>query len=103
MAADNSTGAKTSMPYSAIIMLCLLGAGAAVLCAWSMARHFFPEPGRDHGLNNVDAEGMTQAQYMRMVRLKNQEDLQRTYGHYNYVRPKPPAFAQSGCSVSSFS
>ena len=103
MAQDNGTGAKTSMPYSAIIVLCLLGAGAAVLCAWAMARHFFPEPARDHGLEHADPEGLTQAQYMRMVRLKNQENFQRTYGYQNYVRPKPEYVSHSAASVSSFS
>lgn len=88
--ADKNNGNHTSMPYQAIIVLCLVGAGAACLCAWAMARHYFPENLMPSRGDNVGPDGLSQAQYMRTVRLRNQEDLQRKYGHLNgYVRPKP--------------
>lgn len=99
----NSDDNKTSMPYQAIIVLCLVGAGAAVLCAWALFRHFYEdEGGRVARGDEVDAEGYTQAQYMRLVRMRNQEDLQRKYGHYNYMRPKPAMQHHVHSSVSSF-
>ncbi|KAF2206190.1 hypothetical protein CERZMDRAFT_89491 [Cercospora zeae-maydis SCOH1-5] len=79
--ADGESG--PSMSPSAIIVLCLVGAGALVLCCWALFRHFFHDSEeRSTEMTQVDAEnGMTQVQYMRLVRLRNQESLQAKYAH----------------------
>ncbi|CAK1361251.1 hypothetical protein CB0940_03355 [Cercospora beticola] len=83
MAKDGESG--PSMPPSAIILLCLLGAGALLLCCWALFRHFFHEPEeRSMEISQINPEdGLTQAQYMRVVRLRNQEFLQAKYGYQN--------------------
>lgn len=91
MSSSSNNQNQTSMPYQAIIVLCLLGAGAALLCAWALFRHCYePEvPITADRETSVGDDGLTQAQYMRTVRLKNHEDLQRMYGYMNgYARPK---------------
>lgn len=96
---------QTSMPYQAIIVLCLVGAGAGVLFAWAIFRHMGGDDDDDERVVRVeqlDQEGYTQAQYMRIVRLRNQEDLQRKYGHYNYTRSKPVMQHHVQSSLSSF-
>ncbi|KAF2161149.1 hypothetical protein M409DRAFT_28478 [Zasmidium cellare ATCC 36951] len=98
----NDDDNQTSIPYQAIIILCLLGACAAVLIAWAMFRHFSDDDDRVERGDNLDHDGYTQAQYMRIVRLRNQEDLQRKYGHHNYVRPKPGMQYHVQSSVSTF-
>lgn len=101
--ANSNNDNQTSMPYQAIIVLCLVGAGAGVLFAWAMFRHFSgDDDDRFERVEQLDQEGYTQAQYMRVVRLRNQEDLQRKYGHHNYVRPKPAMQHYVQSSVSSF-
>lgn len=89
------------MPYQAIIVLCLVGAGAAVLCSWALFRHFYDEsPSQVRGAHDGD-DGYTQPQYMRLVRLRNQEELQQRYGHlsgYPY-RSKAMAAESSVFSV----
>lgn len=103
MASSNNDN-QTSMPYQAIIVLCLVGAGAGVFFAWAVFRHFNGDDDdeRVERGDQLDQEGYTQAQYMRMVRLRNQEDLQRKYGHYNYVRPTPVMQHYVQSSASSF-
>ncbi|KAI5359230.1 hypothetical protein Slin15195_G068570 [Septoria linicola] len=74
-----------SMSAQAIIVLCLLGAGALILCCWALFRHFFAEAPPPSPTGNVNADdGMTQTQYMRLVRLRNQEWLQNGYGSQSY-------------------
>ncbi|KAK4506139.1 hypothetical protein PRZ48_004104 [Zasmidium cellare] len=102
MASDDDDN-QTSMPYQAIIVLCLVGAGAAVLFSWAIFRHFYEaDDDRVERGDALDHDGYTQAQYMRIVRLRNQEDLQRKYGGPNYVRPKPVMQHHVQSSVSSF-
>ena len=90
---------EPSMPYEAIIVLCLVGAGGLILCAWAVGRHFTTNTEPEMG-DNVGPDGYTQAQYMRSVRMRNQEDLQRKYGHFGAYHPSPTPMAMS--SVSSY-
>lgn len=80
MAAENEEQGRMSLPYQAIIVLCLVGAVALILCAWALARHFFDEPSSRSPETNAGPDGYTQAQYMRLVRLRNQEAIQAKYG-----------------------
>lgn len=84
-----------TMPVQAIIVLCLVGAGVAVLCGYAVSRHYFGEANDDRELNLQSEvhDGMTQTQYMRMVRLRAQEDMQRTYHpkrNHDYHSSKHP-------------
>ncbi|KAF7187691.1 hypothetical protein HII31_11030 [Pseudocercospora fuligena] len=80
---NNNDGTHTSMPYQAIIVLCLVGAGALILCSWALFRHFYEDAPSPPSGDTVGEDGYTQAQYMRMVRLRNHEELQQKYGHIN--------------------
>ena len=99
MAEKDNNNNGPSMPYEAIIVLCLVGAGALFLCIWAVGRHFSNEHDPEKP-DNVGPDGYTQAQYMRIVRIRNQEDLQRKYGHLTGYRPQPKPMAIS--SVSSY-
>jgi len=72
---------QATLPFQAIIVLCLVGAGVAVLCGYAVSRHYFGDNNddREQNLQSEVHDGMTQTQYMRMVRLRAQDDLQRTY------------------------
>ncbi|GAB7362981.1 hypothetical protein MBLNU230_g3276t1 [Neophaeotheca triangularis] len=67
---------ETAIPHGAIIVIVIVAAGAAVLCAWAITSRF------GHGavqrtFNSPSGNGgMTQAQYMRDVRMRNVESLQ---------------------------
>ncbi|KXS99550.1 hypothetical protein AC578_4270 [Pseudocercospora eumusae] len=61
-----------------VILLCLLGAGAALLLGYAIFRYFMPSAGRND-IERPGPDGMTQVQYMRTVRLRNHEQLQAMY------------------------
>jgi hypothetical protein len=100
MAADGDSGGP-KMPNQAIIALCLVGAGASVLIAWALFRHFFDDDKPKPEGNRVGEDGYTQAQYMRMVRLRNQEALQAKYGFMNNMK-YPSQQNSHGMTQSSF-
>lgn len=58
-----------------VILLCLLGAGAALLVGYAIFKYFMPGTKRDD-LEQAGPDGTTQIQYMRTVRLRNYEQLQ---------------------------
>ena len=61
-----------------VIFLVILGAGAAVVLGYSVFRFFC----QDGPKESIDIGGeFNQAQYMRDVRLRNQEDLAGMYGY----------------------
>lgn len=61
-----------------VILLVILGAGASVIVGYAIFR-FFGQDGPKES-TNVGSE-FNQAQYMRDVRLRNQEDLAGMYGY----------------------
>ena len=80
----SQTSNGPSIPAGAVIVLCLLGAGALLLCCYALFRHFYESDPTPSPTNNINPDdGMTQAQYMRIVRLRNQEALQAKYGWQN--------------------
>jgi hypothetical protein len=77
-----SDSGATTIPPSAIIVLCLVGAGALVLICYAAGRHYYGQHEPQANLEAATAhDGMSQLQYMRVVRNRNQDDLARTYGH----------------------
>lgn len=84
MAADPN-GVNTSIPYPAIVFLCILGAAAVVVIVGVVVAHY-GAPERKETVDNPGPDGLTQAQYMRMIRLRNFEILGRSYG---FTRPAP--------------
>lgn len=67
---------ETAIPHGAIIVIVIVAAGAAVLCAWAITSRFgHGTPARSFN-SPAGNGGMTQAQYMRDVRMRNVENLQ---------------------------
>lgn len=62
-----------------VIFLVILGAGAAVIVGYASMR-FFCQDGPKESTNGIGSE-FNQAQYMRDVRLRNQENLAGDYGY----------------------
>lgn len=58
-----------------IIFLCILGAGAALLVGYASLRFFTPTDPKEV-VDEPVHDGVTQAQYMRAVRQRNQEQLE---------------------------
>ncbi|EMF16041.1 uncharacterized protein SEPMUDRAFT_115097 [Sphaerulina musiva SO2202] len=95
-------GDAPAIPPAAVIVLCLLGAGALLLCCYALFRHFFepsPQPTPQGNINPED--GMTQAQYMRIVRLRNQESLQAKYGYHSRYPERYHSTAMTQSSIMS--
>ncbi|SMY27741.1 unnamed protein product [Zymoseptoria tritici ST99CH_1A5] len=71
--------AGPALSPSAIIVICILIAGALVLCSWALFRHLCSDRDDENfGLDRAAPdmrERFSQAQYMRLVRLKAKEDL----------------------------
>jgi len=70
---SSTAGQKTSIPYAAIPLLAILGAGAAVLIVFAFARLLTDdeEPWR--------SVSESQAGYMRLVRRRNREDIEALF------------------------
>lgn len=91
MSQNNEPGA-TSISPQAIIVICLVGAGVFLLCAWAIGRHFYYADSSESTSHQAAvSDGMTQVQHMRMVRLRNQEHLQRQFGFKS--RPKSEIYS----------
>ncbi|KAF2721695.1 hypothetical protein K431DRAFT_66313 [Polychaeton citri CBS 116435] len=88
---------NTNLPNGAIIVLVLVGAGFLVLCGWAVTRHFYADIGGP--ASNHLADGFSQAQYMRDVRLRNQEIIEAEAGHYG-GGPKRPVMRERETQMS---
>jgi hypothetical protein len=94
-----SDAGATSIPNQAIIVLCLVGAGALVLICYAVGRHFYGQHEPQTNLEVATAhDGMSQLQYMRLVRTRNHDDLSRTYGG---PMRESQSYAQSKYPMSS--
>ena len=68
-----------SVPNEVIVLLVILGAGGAVLLGWAITNHYQnPHGARDlSGLGNGE---QSQAQYMRELRLRQQDNIAHSLG-----------------------
>lgn len=76
------------MNNALVIFLCILGAGANLLIGYAMFKYFMPDTKKEIADVPVH-DGMTQQQYMRAVRLRNQEQLEAMYMPRGPQRPLP--------------
>lgn len=71
-----------AIPRGAIILLCVLAAGFVVLVGYATLRHYQGgEPRRAYDVAMLE-NGQSQEDYMRSVRLRNQEDIARRHGYW---------------------
>lgn len=69
------------IPKGVIIFLCVLAAGAVVLVGYAALRHYQGgEPRQPYDDMAFTENGQSQEEYMRNVRLRNQEDIARHHG-----------------------
>jgi len=66
-----------------VIFLCVLGAGFVVLIGYATLRHYQSSDSRRNHENVLLENGQNQDEYMRAVRLRNQEDIARAHGYWN--------------------
>lgn len=85
---SNSNASHMSVSPQAVILFCLLGAAGAVLCAWAIFSRFYEDPPA-RTFESVGPDGLTQAQYMRTVRLRNYDQIKRLYGYSRRVLNPP--------------
>lgn len=68
------------IPKGVIIFLCVLAAGFVVLVGYAALRHYQGgEPRQSYDVALME-NGQSQEEYMREVRLRNQEDIARRHG-----------------------
>lgn len=71
-----------------VVAIAICGALAAIGMGWALTHRFYMNKGREEAAQNPGS-GYSQAQYMREVRLRHQEDLAASqYGraHFPMVR-----------------
>lgn len=71
------------IPRGVIIFLCVLAAGFVVLVGYAALRHYQGgEPRQSYADTALMENGQSQEEYMRDVRLRNQEDMARRHGFW---------------------
>lgn len=71
------------IPRGAIIFLCVLAAGFVVLVGYAALRHYQGgEPREAYRDVALMENGQSQEEYMRDVRMRNQEDMARRHGFW---------------------
>ncbi|TKA34258.1 hypothetical protein B0A50_00238 [Salinomyces thailandicus] len=83
---------------AAIVFFVIIGAAAGVALGWAMTHRFFIPVGRREDPDSARNDA-SQAQYMREVRLRHQEDLAATqYGrsHYPMAEAEKDGFFLTG-------
>ena len=84
---------------SAVVVICIVGAAAVLFIGYASTHLFFSrEASRSSGDVEAIANGeLTQAQYMREVRLRNQETIAVSYGGHG--RREFPSYISVGREV----
>lgn len=71
------------IPRGVIIFLCVLAAGFIVLVGYAALRHYHgEEPRSDYRDLALMENGQSQDEYMRDVRLRNQQDIAARHGYW---------------------
>lgn len=71
------------IPRGVIIFLCVLAAGFVVLVGYAALRHCQGgEPRQDYRDLALMENGQSQDEYMREVRLRNQQDIATRHGYW---------------------
>ncbi|KAI6796442.1 hypothetical protein KC361_g4424 [Hortaea werneckii] len=79
-----------------VVAIAICGALAAIGLGWALTHRFYMNKGREEAAQNVGS-GYSQAQYMREVRLRHQEDLAASqYGRGQFPMATPSAMESHG-------
>merc|ERR1712014_105422 len=81
-----------------VVAIAICGALAAIGMGWALTHRFYMNKQREEGVQNPSS-GYSQAQYMREVRLRHQEDLaasQYGYGRAHFPMATPSAMESHG-------
>ncbi|RMZ19580.1 hypothetical protein D0859_16421 [Hortaea werneckii] len=79
-----------------VVAIAICGALAAIGLGWALTHRFYMNKGREEAAQNVGS-GYSQAQYMREVRLRHQEDLAASqYGRGHFPMATPSAMESHG-------
>lgn len=70
------------IPRGVVIFLCVLAAGFVVMVGYATLRHYQGGEPRQAYDMALTENGQTQEEYMRSVRLRNQEDMARRHGFW---------------------
>ncbi|KAI7216004.1 hypothetical protein KC333_g5092 [Hortaea werneckii] len=82
----------------AVVAIAICGALAAVGIGWALTHRFYLNKGREEAAQSLGSD-YSQAQYMREVRLRHQEDLaasQYGYGRAQFPMATPSAMESHG-------
>ncbi|KAI7236015.1 hypothetical protein KC330_g3968 [Hortaea werneckii] len=81
-----------------VVAIAICGALAAIGMGWALTHRFYMNKGREEAAAQNPGSGYSQAQYMREVRLRHQEDLAAS--QYGYGRAHFP-MSQSQATPSA--
>ncbi|KAI7155806.1 hypothetical protein KC331_g3842 [Hortaea werneckii] len=82
-----------------VVAIAICGALAAIGMGWALTHRFYMNKGREEAAAQNPGSGYSQAQYMREVRLRHQEDLaasQYGYGRAHFPMATPSAMESHG-------